>query len=52
MKSSNMIIRLFLQYNNIEKESDKWLNTNNYYKLEENNKICLYGYLSVIYTFG
>ena len=38
---SNMIIRLFLQYNHIEKEGDYWHNANNYYKLVENNKICL-----------
>ncbi len=39
-KYSNMIIRLFLQYNNIEKESNYRLNFNNYFMLEENKRIC------------
>ncbi len=51
-KLANMFIRLFLQYNNIEKESHYWCNYSNGYKLEENNKICIYCNLSVIYTFG
>ena len=51
-KNSNMLIRHFLQYNHTEKESNYWNNFCNYYMLEENNKICLYGGLSAIYTFG
>jgi len=51
-KILNMYIWLLLQYNNIEKESNYWDNYRNYYMLEENNKICLYGGLSAIYTFG
>ena len=49
---SEMIIRLFLQYNHIEKEGYYWINSNNYYKLEKNKKICIYGCLSAIINYG
>lgn len=50
MKISNMIIRLFWQDNHNENESHNWCITNNDYNLKENNKKCLYGSLSAIYT--
>jgi len=51
-KYSNMFIRHFLQYNHIEKESHYWCNYSNDYKLEENNKICIYCNLSAIINYG
>lgn len=50
-KISNMIIRLFTQYNHIEKEGNYWLNSSNYYEIEKSNEKCLYGCFSAIYTF-
>jgi len=51
-KFSNMVIQLFAQYNHIEKESHYWRNPSNDYKLEENNKICIYCSLSAIINYG
>jgi len=59
IKISNMIIQLFLpvrrqaeQYKHIEKEGDYWLNSNNYYKLEDNNEKCIYCSFSAIINYG
>ena len=51
-KYSNMLIRLLLQYKHNEEERNYWLNAHNCRRLEENNRICIYGCLSAIYTFG
>lgn len=46
-----MVIRLFLQYNHIEKESNCWFNGSNYYKLKENNEKCIYCNFSAINNY-
>jgi len=52
MKISKRVIRQKERYNNIEKESNYWVNYSNDYKLEENNKICIYCNFSAIINYG
>ncbi len=49
IKNSKMIIRLFTQYNHIEKEGNYWLNSSNYYEIEKSNEKC-YTAVLVRYT--